>query len=774
MSIHSSPPPKRRRRGSPPLLSDLPGESNAFSQCITSSQLHSLPSHAPFSTAMELSYDEEPASRSSMRNYSDKKTADTIPDRSGIMVGVKSISVGDAHSLLLTYSGDVYGWGYNYDGQVLYNGPQTIKSPIKSSLKSIISISAGAMHSLALCSDGQLYGWGWNRDNQINMSSFKSLPITPINVPYNIKQVYGSRCSFALTHEGQVIKWGNGKSFKLIKGLNNIVFISMIHNSFVAIDRYGYCYLCNLQYSLKLSVTKYTTPMSPFEGSIPLVYGLRGGRYRNTDYLLITDNKGDVWQFQRGNNQNDPFNNKPIRVSGLTNIVSITGNNCCVAGNVVIDVFYAALDNSGKVFVWGELSRISEFYEYSDEPRCIEAFTNIEGISVGINFLFAYNKSTVWAWGRNDKGQLGTGDLIDRPQPVKVFGSEILGTFHYPKQPLDRMFSVLIKLVYWEYLNYLQKLFGNHPYVKAKFYTKCGISKRVAQFAQEVFNVHPIQNKMFLKDPQDLNLNENICDLHLQLSTDYIGLKVINTRIKQLDVYYDEVDYDPQFLSFFPNVEVVKLGGRCRFGRNSINLVHLSHLKCLELDFEIHIEKLPTSLVKLVLKNDLIQVADLSYLPSLNNLVPSIGFSEGILKGQLHLPQSIIRLELLLIRNFNIQMQLPNLKEFIIERYVPTNITEQNFPSLKFIQLIKFDKDSLVDSSISPTTFINRVVVKSVQLIKNEYLVELSCFPWWIQYPAEKFIIESFYTGPQISTKPKKRCGLCRALGHNKRTCPQR
>ncbi|KAL0211217.1 hypothetical protein P9112_009515 [Eukaryota sp. TZLM1-RC] len=134
---------------------------------------------------------------------------------------------------------------------------------------------------------------------------------------------------------------------------------------------------------------------------------------------------------------------------------------------------------------------------------------------------------------------------------------------------MNRMFSGLIKLVYWEYLSYLQKLFGNHPYIKARFHSKCGVSKRVAQFAQKLINVHPIQNKLFIKDPQNFNLNENICDLQLRLSTNYYGPKVINTRFKELDVYYDWVDYDPQLLTLFPNVELVKLGG---------DLIPLHHL----------------------------------------------------------------------------------------------------------------------------------------------------------------------------------------------------
>ncbi|KAL0205036.1 hypothetical protein P9112_000343 [Eukaryota sp. TZLM1-RC] len=212
------------------------------------------------------------------------------------------------------------------------------------------------------------------------------------------------------------------------------------------------------------------------------------------DFLFITDVNGEVLKFNKGDGD-VLLNNKPTKVFWLINIVFISGY-----GGI-----YAAIANDGKVFVWGKLSEISNVYENHDEPISIEAFDNIEGISVGHDFLFANNKITVWAWERNDKGQLGTGDLIDRQQPVKVFGSEILGPFHYPKQPLNRMFSGLIQQIYWEYLNYLQKRFSNHACVKARFYTKCGISERVAQFAQEVFNVYQNKNRVFLKDPPDLD-----------------------------------------------------------------------------------------------------------------------------------------------------------------------------------------------------------------------------------------------------------------------------
>ncbi|KAL0213858.1 hypothetical protein P9112_006042 [Eukaryota sp. TZLM1-RC] len=653
-------------------------------------------------------------------------------------VGVKSISVGDRNALLCTYSGEVYSWGLNDEGQVLFDGVDSIRFPIKLPIHDIFTISAGNRHCLALSSEGKLYGWGCNDDYQINMSISDAIPITEINIPYNIKEIYGGEhCSFALTQEGQVIKWGRVLPFELIKGLNDIVFLSAYLDSFVAYAENGDFFHFIFEedsknrYSLRRFMLK--VPLT----KCPSLYEAFKGSFFFDGFLFVIDFNGDIWKFNQGDDV--LFNKNPSKVSGLSNIVSISG---CYG-------IHVALDKNGKVFVWGEVSRISDVYEDSEQPICIEAFTNIEGISVGRDFLFAYNKNTVWAWGRNYNCQLGTGDLIDRPQPVKIFGSEILGSFHYPKPPLDRMFSGLIKFVYWEYLNYLVNLFGSHPYVKARFYTKCGISRRVAQFAQEVINDHPIQNQMLLKDPQDLNLNEIICDLQLRLSTNYYGPRVINTRIKKLDVYFDEVDYDPELLSFFPNVEVVKLDGRTFCPRRFvINLAHMTNLKCLQFDYPFVIEILPTSLVKLVFDSFGTWVDDLSYLTSLEHLVVyaryPAPFESILLEGQLALPQTIVRLEVELHKIGNIEIQLPNLKELLIHGMVPTIITEQNFPSLKFVYLINPDEDSLSDSTLSPTKLINHGLIKSVKLIKNEYLVELSCFPWCIQYSTARFLIDIF------------------------------
>ncbi|KAL0224044.1 hypothetical protein P9112_003434 [Eukaryota sp. TZLM1-RC] len=639
--------------------------------------------------------------------------------------GVSRIFSSAGHALLLTFSGEAYRWGCLGDDPFILNKP--CKIPLKLPLNNIKCISTSIYHVLVLTTAGSVYSWGRYTLKQVKKPNLIVLPLRKLRIPFKIKSIYaGDELSLALTTEGQVIHWGKYQIYHTLPKLNNIIFVSRSVYTFVVIDNSLNFYFGLIRHNLtKINVIEHLTPKELSDSCLFL-----------DDFLLfIIDINGCLWRCKFA----DSSDVKPTKVQGLTNIVFISGYYGV----------YGAVRDDGKVFAWGELNRISELYENSGEPICIEALTNVEGVSVGSHFIFAYNKTTVWAWGRNDEGQLGTGDLIDRPQPVKVFGSEILGSFHYQKQPLDRMFSGLIKLICRQYLNYLNDSISNHLYVKPKFYSKCGISKRVAQFAREVFNAHPIHNKMFLKNPQNLNLNETCCDLQLRFFGPYKGPKIINARIKELDVYYYGVDFDSQFFSQFPNVEVIILNGSAT-EHNILNFQHLPRLKFLKIGdyyryFNAIIERLPLSLETLVLHSH-IDISDISYLASLRECDVKVSSicDRVFLKGELPLPDSIVKLKIELLDPVNIEIQLPNLKEMIIQGTVPTNITEQNFPSLKFVQILKPSKEHLSHSPHCPINLFGDNVIKSVELIKNEYLLELSCFPWWIQYSTDKYLIE-FY-----------------------------
>jgi alpha-tubulin suppressor-like RCC1 family protein len=87
-----------------------------------------------------------------------------------------SVVCGGKHTLILTESGTVQAWGWNWRGQCGTGDFKDILTPtiikaftlMKALQKTqIVKISAGDEHSIALSSDGRLYSYGSNADGQV-------------------------------------------------------------------------------------------------------------------------------------------------------------------------------------------------------------------------------------------------------------------------------------------------------------------------------------------------------------------------------------------------------------------------------------------------------------------------------------------------------------------------------------------------------------------------------------------------------------------------------
>jgi alpha-tubulin suppressor-like RCC1 family protein len=148
----------------------------------------------------------------------------TLPGATGT---VAQIAAGAAHSLALTSTGQLYAFGYNYYGQLgntVNNTPATGANPtpalvsLPGATGAITQISAGGQHSLALTSTGQLYAFGYNFEGQlgtaINLGTSVANP-TPLIVSLPaaagpvIRIAAGSFNSLALTSTGQLYGFGD-------------------------------------------------------------------------------------------------------------------------------------------------------------------------------------------------------------------------------------------------------------------------------------------------------------------------------------------------------------------------------------------------------------------------------------------------------------------------------------------------------------------------------------------------------------------------------------
>lgn len=117
-----------------------------------------------------------------------------------------------------------------------------------------------------------------------------------------------------------------------------------------------------------------------------------------------------------------------VRVRDLENIVAVSAGG----------VHSVALRKDGRLFAWGaDSERLSPEFEFllgngerqgSSEPVAVSRITDVQQVSAGGAHTLAITRDgRVWAWGRNDVGQLGVTAIPSRPaepEPVPVNGLE--------------------------------------------------------------------------------------------------------------------------------------------------------------------------------------------------------------------------------------------------------------------------------------------------------------------------------------------------------------
>ncbi|MEM7790714.1 MAG: hypothetical protein AAF546_04865 [Verrucomicrobiota bacterium] len=131
---------------------------------------------------------------------------------------VVDVSIGGAHTLILTRSGKVYATGNNKLGTLGVGDPERLLVPtLVTSLESefiVQVVAAQNTHSLFLSQDGTVYGCGKNVDfvlgDDLPLSKIVNLPEV-IDVPSKITRIAaGVKNSFALDENGFLYGWGDG------------------------------------------------------------------------------------------------------------------------------------------------------------------------------------------------------------------------------------------------------------------------------------------------------------------------------------------------------------------------------------------------------------------------------------------------------------------------------------------------------------------------------------------------------------------------------------
>src|SRR3989337_684289 len=233
---------------------------------------------------------------------------------------------------------------------------------------------------------GDVQAWGDNQYGQLGDGTFvdSSIPLQAGGFVDVVEVSGGAFHTIILRKDGTVWAWGGNNAGQLGDG------------------------------------TKIDSPVPVQVSGLANVVAIDGG----ISHSIALKNDGTVWTWGLNNfgqlgDGTQIDSTVPVQVSGLTGIVGIAGGRH----------HSIALKNDGTVWTWGRNKEgqlgNGAFSDYILLPVSVKGLTNIVAVAAGdFHSLSVSNDRTVWAWGRNNNGELGDGTTIDRTTPVHV--SELL------------------------------------------------------------------------------------------------------------------------------------------------------------------------------------------------------------------------------------------------------------------------------------------------------------------------------------------------------------
>lgn len=156
------------------------------------------------------------------------------------------------------------------------------------------------------------------------------------------------------------------------------------------------------------------------------VDSISGNIFNNVENSYYLKGDGTLWSSGfDGEMQDEKGNNKyKLDLNPRLNPEIKQGKQICGAHYGGKNGHYAVLKIDGTVWAWGRNKRGqlgNRTLEDSEYPVQVIGLQNITKISMGEEFCLALQENgTVWAWGRNKYGQLGIGSKEDSNVPVKI------------------------------------------------------------------------------------------------------------------------------------------------------------------------------------------------------------------------------------------------------------------------------------------------------------------------------------------------------------------
>ena len=401
--------------------------------------------------------------------------------------GIREAGVNYAANYFIDNQGKVYTCGYNFWG-ILGNGTDeeySSNEPICISDlsgnvlngKNIIEIQYINYTMIALDSEGKVYTWGRNWNGELGNGTedeYSSEPICISDIEgnalngKNIVEIQGDNTKIALDSEGKVYTWGKNEDGELGNGKDdeysnepicisdlseselkgkNIVKVQSEGYTMIALDSDGKVYTWGDNSDGQLGdgtggeYGDYSNePICISDLSESELKGKNIVKVQSDGYTMTAlDSEGKVYTWgenyegQLGNGTDGNNSNKPICISDIEGN-TLNGKN--IVEIQIDDYTIIALDNEGKVYMWGrnnygQLGNGTDGNN-SNKPICISDIEgntlngkNIVEVKNSYNTVIALDsEGKVYTWGKNEQGQLLDGTTENSNKPICITDNE--------------------------------------------------------------------------------------------------------------------------------------------------------------------------------------------------------------------------------------------------------------------------------------------------------------------------------------------------------------
>ncbi len=338
--------------------------------------------------------------------------------------GVVAVAAGGQHSLALLDDGTVLAWGANDHGQLgdgttdSHNSPVRVMAPDghEGVLGDVTSISANSEFSMALRSDGTIVTWGKGDAGQRGIGD-ESAPLYPTTVRAidglgPLRQAThisaDGRTELALLSDGRVVGWGANDYGMIGDGTTEDRFLP---TPVLGVDGAG-----ELQHVVQIAM------------------GGQNGLALLNDGRVVTWGYNDKGQLGQGTTTSS---RRPVFVKGPGG----QGKLASVAAISAAEKHAFALRLDGTVVAWGHNSA-GQLGDGTTSQREAPAFVagmagssrlrDVQSIYAGEAYGVAVlGDGTPVSWGSGGKGQLASGDFVNRSRPGPLVmlesGHSVLG-----------------------------------------------------------------------------------------------------------------------------------------------------------------------------------------------------------------------------------------------------------------------------------------------------------------------------------------------------------